>query len=82
MMPAQDHDRRIARAMWPVAVGMIGWHDPDVRPLAWAALERPCAETITPLLHVSEGKQWRPLLVDVLMQIGIAAAHDILGDEP
>lgn len=74
-------ERRIALAMWGVAAGMIEYRDPEAREVSRAALERPCPETILALLAFGNGRPWLPSVLDALVQCGIAASEEILGDD-
>lgn len=78
-MTIEERERRIAIAGWGVAAGMIEARDPEARDLARAALDRPCAATIRPLLEFGRGRPWQACLIDALAQVGIAAADDVLG---
>lgn len=77
-MVIEDKERRIARAMWGVAAGMIESRDPAARDLARAALGDPSSETIRALLSVGRDRAWLPSVIDALAQVGIAAADDVL----
>lgn len=74
-------DSRFAVQIYPVVVGLIERNDADCRALARAALDRPCPETIRPLLDAGRGRPWLPSLIDALAEVGIAAAEDVLGDD-
>ena len=77
-MTIDPNERRIAVAAWGVAAGMIEYRDPEARVLARAALERPCAETIRPLIVFGRGRPWLPSVIEALALVGIAAADEIL----
>lgn len=77
-MVIQERERRIAVSAWAVAARMIEARDPEVREFARAALERPCAETIRPLLDAGYGRPWQQSLIEALAQVGIAGAEDVL----
>lgn len=78
-MTIEERERRIAISAWGMAAGMIEYRDPSVRHLARAALDRPCAATIRPLLEAGHGKPWLPSLIEALAQVGVAASEDVLG---
>jgi hypothetical protein len=78
-MTIEERERAIAVSAWGVAAGMIEARDPEARELARAALDRPCAATIRPLLEFGRGRPWLPSLVDALVQVGLAGADEILG---
>lgn len=73
-------ERRIAVAMWGLAAGMIEHQDPSARDVSRAALERPCPATILALLDAGRGKPWQRPVLDALVQCGIAASEEILGE--
>lgn len=75
-----DEERRIARAIWQVAAGMVEHRDATARDLARAAIERPCAETIRALVEAGRDADWLPSVMDALVQVGIAGAEDVLGN--
>ena len=79
-MVIDPRERRIARSMYSVAVGMVESRDPSARDEARAALERPSAHNIFMLLAAGRGKPWLQSVKDALLQCGIAAAGDIMGD--
>ncbi|MBJ6986086.1 hypothetical protein [Devosia sp. MC521] len=78
-MTIEERERAIAVSAWGMAAGMIEYRDPEARELARAALDRPCAATIRPLLEAGQGKPWLQSLVEALAQVGVAAAEDVLG---
>lgn len=80
-MPIDRNEKLIALRMWGVAAGMVEYRDPEARAVSRAALERPCAETIWPLLEFGRGRPWLPCVLDALVQCGIAASAEILGEQ-
>lgn len=80
-MVIDRNEKRIARAMWGVAAGVVEHRDPEARAVSRAALERPCPETILALLEFGKGRPWINSVLDALVQCGIAASEDILGDD-
>lgn len=81
-MVIQESERRIAKAMWGVAVGMIESRDPAARELARAALRDPSPQTVRALLAAGRGKEWLPSVIDALAEVGIAAIEDVMSDGP
>lgn len=80
-MVIDRNERRIALAMWGVAVGMVEYRDTEARAVSRAALERPCPATILALLEFGRGRPWLPNVLDALVQCGIAASEEILGEQ-
>jgi hypothetical protein len=80
-MVIDENSRRLARHMYRIGVGLVERHDADARPIARAALDQPCADTIRDLLDAGRGKAWLPSVIDALAQAGLAAAEDVLGDD-
>lgn len=80
-MSIDRYERLIALRMWGVAAGMVEYRDPEAQPVLRDALERPCPETIHALLEFGRGRQWLPCVLDALVQVGIAASEDILGEQ-
>jgi hypothetical protein len=80
-MVIDKDSRRLARHMYKVSVGLVEHLDTDARSLARAALDRPCPDTIRPLLDAGRGKPWLPSVMDALAQVGIAAAAEVLGGD-
>ncbi len=80
-MSIDRNERLIALRMWGVAVGMVEYRDPEARAVSRAALERPCPETILPLLEFGRGRPWLPCVLDALVQCDIAASEDVLGEQ-
>jgi hypothetical protein len=84
IMVIREADRRIARRMFQVAVGLIESREPDIptRELAHDALHHPSPSTVRALLAAGRGRPWLPSVMDALAQVGIAAAEDVLeGDD-
>nr|WP_295884377.1 hypothetical protein [uncultured Devosia sp.] len=82
-MVIHDADRVVARRMYQVAVGMVAAReDVSIAEYAQDALDTPSPSTIRALLAVGRGREWLPSVVDALAEVGIAAAADVLGDEP
>lgn len=81
-MVIQDSERRIARAMWGVAAGMVEYRDPAARELARAALRDPSPETIRALVAAGRDKPWLRSVIDALAQVGMAASGEVLSDTP
>ena len=81
-MAVSEKDRRIARAMWGVAAGMVESRDPEARDVARLALAYPTPENIRSLVIAGRGREWLPSVIDALAQVGIAASEDVLSDIP
>lgn len=79
-MAVSERDRRIARAMWGVAAGMVEARDPEARDVARLALAHPTPENIRALIAAGRGREWLPSIIGALAEVGIAAANDVLGD--
>lgn len=80
-MVIDRRERRIARSMFSVAVGMVASREHvSIAEYAKDALDGPSPSTIRALLAVGRGEAWLPSVVDALAQVGIAAAEDVLGD--
>lgn len=79
-MAISEKDRRVARAMWGVAAGMVESRDPEVRDVARLALGYPTPENIRALIVAGRGREWLPSIIGALAEVGIAAADDVLGD--
>ena len=80
-MSCSQEEKHLLRAMWVVTLGTIRLRDPEAAALAAAALMRPSPQTIVPLLELGRTRPWASAVHDVLVQIGIAAAADILGGD-
>ena len=78
----RDPERRIARAMWGVTIGMVVIHDRHAGLLLHAALERPCPGTIRSLLEAGRNTPWLSGLLNAVDQVGVVAAGDFLEDQP
>ena len=75
-----DRDsQRLARHMYRVTVFLIERNDPSASEVARAALARPTKATIRGLRDAGRGKPWLPSVVDALVEVGVAAAEDVLG---
>lgn len=75
-----EQDRRLAAAMFHVAVGQVlRLGDPVAQALAEAALSAPGPMTIRALVSAGPGQPWLPSVRDALAEIGIAGSEDVLG---
>lgn len=80
-MVITDANRRIAVAMFRVAVGQVTrLGDHDDAEYAVAALRTPNSSTLRALLGAGRGKDWLPSVIDALAEVGIAGAEVVLGD--
>lgn len=77
-MAISERDRRIARAMWGVAAGMVEVRDPEARNVARLALAYPTPENIRALIGAGRGREWLPSIINALAEVGIAAAEEVL----
>ena len=80
-MVIHSNDRRFARHLFRVAVGMVERLDPAASDAARAALDRPSKATIRALLDAGRGKLWLPSVHDALAEVAAAAAEDVLGGD-
>lgn len=79
-MVITDANRRIAAAMFRVAIGQVTrLGDHDDAEYAVAALRTPSPSTLRALVGAGRGKEWLPSVIDALAEVGIAAAEDVLG---
>lgn len=77
-----DADRkRCERHMLFVALGLIAKLDPVARGLAQAALDAPNPATLQALLDAGRTAEWRPMLLETLASVAVAASDEIYGDE-
>lgn len=81
-MVIRRDDRQVARAIYLVAVSMVAKREDDetARELAQAALESPSPTTIRALIAAGRDRPWLPSIIDALVQVGVAASEDVLGD--
>ena len=81
-MEINDTDRVVSRPMYQVAVGIVASREhPSIAEIAKEALDRPTSSTIRALLAAGRGQAWLPSIIDALVQVGIAAEENVLGDQ-